>query len=193
MIGRMPSSQSVEKADIELGKKLAGEKDDPLVKALVEIGKLGDQPPLYAYAACVIAAGLVSWNSRRARLGVAMLLATATAHLGKTLLKGMVTRTRPHVLLDEGRYETDSGGSESKHEQSFPSGHVACTVAEVRAISRQKPGAAPWGVAAVAIIALARLAKGAHWPLDVAAGLVLGLVSEALSCRVLRALGVPHL
>ncbi len=118
-----------------------------------------------------------------------MLLAVATADLGKRLLKGLVTRTRPHVLLDEGRYEAESGGSESKPEQSFPSGHVACTVAEARAISRQTPAAAPWSAVAVAIIGVARVAKGDHWPLDVAAGLVLGLVSEAVSSRRFAAWG----
>lgn len=188
----MPDSDSVERADIELGKKLAAEKDHPVVRALVKVGDLGDQEPLYAYAACVIAAGLLTWNSRRARLGVSMLLAVATADLGKRLLKGSVTRTRPHVLLDEGRYEADSGGSDSKPEQSFPSGHVACTVAEVRAVSRHTPGAAPWSAIAVAIIGVARVAKGDHWPLDVAAGLVLGLVSEAVSSGALRCLGVPQ-
>jgi undecaprenyl-diphosphatase len=121
-----------------------------------------------------------------------MLLAVATADLGKRLLKGCVTRTRPKVLLDEGRYEADSGGSEAKPEQSFPSGHVACTVAEARAISRQTPEAAPWSAIAVTIIGVARVAKGDHWPLDVAAGLVLGLVSEAVSSRGLRCLGVPQ-
>jgi membrane-associated phospholipid phosphatase len=188
----MPDPDSVEDADLELGKKLAEKKDDPVVRALVEVGKLGDQEPLYAYAAAVIAAGLFSWNSRRARLGVSMLLAVAAADLGKRLLKGMVTRTRPHVLLEEGRYEADSGGSESKPEQSFPSGHVACTAAQARAISRLMPSVGPWSAVAVAIIGVARMAKGAHWPLDVAAGLVLGLVSEALSSRLLRGLGVPQ-
>src|SRR4051812_15530709 len=123
----MPDPDSVEEADVELGKKLADHKDDPLVRALAEVGKLGDQEPLYAYAAAAIVAGLLSWNSRRARLGVSMLLSVAAADLGKRLLKGVVTRTRPHVLLDEGRYETEAGGSEEKPEQSFPSGHVACT------------------------------------------------------------------
>jgi membrane-associated phospholipid phosphatase len=188
----MPDPESVEEADVALGKKLAGEKDDPWVRALVQVGKLGDQEPLYAYAACVIAAGLVSWNSRRARLGVSMLLSVAAADAGKRLLKGLVTRTRPHVLLDQGRYKSESGGSDAKPEQSFPSGHVACTVAQARAISRHKRGVAPWTTPAVAVIALARLAKGAHWPLDVAAGIVLGLLAEALSSRVLRCLRVPQ-
>ena len=186
----MPDSDSVEEADLELGQKLASEKDDPLVHALVKVGNLGDQEPLYGYAACVIGAGLLTWNSRRARLGVSMLLAVASADLGKRFLKNKVTRTRPHVLLDEGRYKTEAGGSEAKPEQSFPSGHVACTVAEARAISRHTPGAAPWSATGVAIIALARVAKGDHWPLDVAAGLVLGLVAEAVSSGVLRLLGV---
>lgn len=177
---------------MQLGKKLSSEKDDPLVGVLVKVGDLGDQEPLYAYGACVTAAGLLTWNSRRARLGVSMVLAVATADLLKRFVKGAVTRTRPRVLLDEGRYKAESGGSEAKPEQSFPSGHTACTVAELRAVSRQIPAAAPGSVMAVAVVAAARMAKGDHWPLDVAAGLVLGLVSEALSSGVLRLLGVSQ-
>jgi membrane-associated phospholipid phosphatase len=99
----------------------------------------------------------------------------------KRLTKSVVRRTRPHALLDEGDYEADTGGSDRKEEQSFPSGHTACTVAAARAFARNVPeSSAAAGVAAVAL-GLSRIAKGAHWPLDVAAGAVIGLVAEACS------------
>jgi membrane-associated phospholipid phosphatase len=115
-----------------------------------------------------------------------MLAAVAAADLSKRLTKSLVRRTRPHVLLDEGRYETDAGGSEEKPEQSFPSGHTACSVAAARALSRTYPAAgASAGLAAIAI-GVSRIVKGAHWPLDVAGGAVIGLAAEALSAALLR-------
>jgi membrane-associated phospholipid phosphatase len=120
-----------------------------------------------------------------------MLAAIGAADLGKRLAKRLVRRTRPHVLLDEGRYETDTGGSDDKPEQSFPSGHTACTVAAARALSRNFPETAAAGGAAAVAIGITRIAKGAHWPLDVAAGALIGLAAEALSavfydqCRAL--------
>jgi membrane-associated phospholipid phosphatase len=188
----MNHTDSVEEADIEVGAKLAAQKDDPWVRRLAKVGKAGDQEPLYAAGGVVVLAGLLAWNRPRARLGVSIILAVAAADLAKNLTKRLVKRTRPHVLLDEGRYQSKPGGSPSKPEQSFPSGHVACTLAAARALSRHHPKAAPYAAAAVATIGLARLAKGAHWPLDVAAGLAVGLLAEASSCMVLRSLGVPQ-
>jgi membrane-associated phospholipid phosphatase len=125
----------------------------------------------------------------RSASGVAAAVAVGGADAGKTLVKRCYRRTRPHVLLDEGRYESDAGGSDAKREQSFPSGHVAGTVAAGRAISRIYPEAAPWCAAAALLIAGARLAKGSHWPLDVAAGAVIGLAAELATSRALRSIG----
>ena len=88
--------------------------------------------------------------------------------------------------MDEQRYDRAVGGSDRKPEQSFPSGHMAGSVAAARALSRDFPevGAAA-GVAAVGI-GISRVAKGAHWPLDVAAGAVIGLAAEAISTLLLR-------
>ena len=116
-----------------------------------------------------------------------MLAALGAADVSKRLTKSLVRRTRPHVLLDDGRYQTDAGGSERKPEQSFPSGHMAGSAAVARALSRNFPksGVAA-GVVAVGI-GVSRVAKGAHWPLDVLGGAVVGLAAEAVAAMLLQA------
>ncbi len=115
----------VEKADVEVGKKMASHRDDPLVKAAGYAGKLGDQAPLYALSAGLLIVGLASRDRRLTGSGISMMAALGVADLSKRLTKRLVSRTRPHVLLDDGCYESDAGGSDEKPEQSFPSGHMA--------------------------------------------------------------------
>ena len=182
----LQEASDVEKADIDLGKKMASHRDDPLVKAAGYAGMLGDQAPLYALSAGLLIVGLTSRDRRLAGSGISMMAALGVADLSKRLTKRLVSRTRPHVLLDDGCYETDAGGSDEKPEQSFPSGHMAGSVAVARALSRNYPKAgAAAGIAAVAIGA-SRVAMGAHWPLDVAGGAVIGLAAEAATAALLR-------
>jgi membrane-associated phospholipid phosphatase len=47
--------------------------------------------------------------------------------------------------------------------------------------SRNVPEASAAAGADAVALSLSRIAKGEHWPLDVAAGAVLGLVAEAIS------------
>jgi membrane-associated phospholipid phosphatase len=171
----------VEKADIALGKKIASKRHHPAVKAAASAGEFGDQGPLYALATGVLAVGVASRDRRVTDCGLAMVAAIAVADLGKRITKRLVRRTRPHVLLEEGRYDADAGGSDRKPEQSFPSGHTACTVAAARALSRHYPETVTAAATATAIIGLSRIAEGKHWPLDVAAGAVIGLAAERFS------------
>ena len=109
-----------------------------------------------------------------------MIVAVIAADAGKSLVKRSVTRTRPNVLLDEGRYEVSAGGSGEKPEQSFPSGHMAGSVAFSQALSREYPIAgAACGLGSIAL-GWGRIAKGAHWPLDIAAGGLIGMGVEWL-------------
>ena len=180
------SVTDLEKADIELGKKIAKHRHHPVAKAAGKAGKLGDQGPLYALSSGVLAVGVASRDRRLTDTGLSMLAAVAVADVAKRIVKSLVRRTRPKALLEEGDYEADTGGSDSKKEQSFPSGHAACSVAAARALARNVPEAsAPAAVAAVAL-GLSRVAKGDHWPLDVAAGAVIGLVAEAFSALFFR-------
>jgi membrane-associated phospholipid phosphatase len=174
-------TNEVEKADIALGKKMASGRHHPAVKTAAGAGKFGDQGPLYALSAGVLAVGVASRDRRVADCGLAMLAAIALADAAKRIAKRLVRRTRPHVLIDEGRYDADTGGSDDKQEQSFPSGHTACTVAAARALTRHAPETMGAAAATTAVIALSRVAEGKHWPLDVAAGAVIGLAAECLA------------
>jgi membrane-associated phospholipid phosphatase len=189
--GEIPAADSpLEQADVELGTKLASNRHHPFVKAARLASKLSDQEPLYAIGAAVTLVGLGSRDGRLARTGVAMLAAVAAADGGKRAIKSAVRRTRPHVLLDEGRYAAEAGGSGKKPEQSFPSGHTACGVAAALAVSRQYPRAGAAAGAATAVFAFGRVASGAHWPLDVAAGAAIGVAAAWVSGRLLRAVGL---
>jgi len=109
--------------------------------------------------------------------GACILVGVGISDVTKSFVKDRVKRSRPHKLLDEGDYQFELGGSDEKKEQSFPSGHVAGTVAAAAAISRFYPSAAPYTSSAAGIITLSRVVKGKHWPLDLAAGLAIGWVS----------------
>jgi undecaprenyl-diphosphatase len=175
------SVTDLEKADIELGKKIAKHRHHPVSKAAGKAGKLGDQGPLYALSSGVLAVGVASRDRRLTDTGLSMLAAVAAADVTKRIVKRLVRRTRPKALLDEGDYKADTGGSENKKEQSFPSGHTACTVAAARAFSRNIPEGSAAAGAFAGALGLSRIAKGEHWPLDVAAGAVIGLVAEAFT------------
>ena len=141
--------------------------------------ELGDQEPLYAFGAGMLVVGFLTRRPKLTRAGVSVLARVAVADLSKRLMKRCVKRTRPTELLDHGRYEKDRGGGNDHEEQSFPSGHVACTLAAAIGVSRHWPAATPAALAFTGLVGVARVVKGEHWPTDVAAGVILGVVADA--------------
>ncbi|MEX0171781.1 phosphatase PAP2 family protein [Streptomyces sp. LMG1-1-1.1] len=126
------------------------------------------------------ALALVPGRPRRAALaGVGAIgLASASANL---LGKRLVRRARPD--REAARVEV------SRHvpmpdSASFPSGHTASAVAFATAVGVVLPvAAAPLGILAGAV-GYSRVHTGVHYPGDVVAGAVLGVVSAAVAVTI---------
>lgn len=171
--------RAVEKADLAVTREAAAFRDTPAVEALGKVGDLGDQPPMIALCSATIAAGLLRRDGRLAAAGVRMLLAHALATGIKTVVKHSVDRTRPNLLVEQGRYETGKGRHSDGDYSSFPSGHTAGAVAVARAYARDYPeGAAP-AYAGAAVVAGVQLPRCHHFASDIAVGAAIGWIAEA--------------
>jgi undecaprenyl-diphosphatase len=108
---------------------------------------------------------------------LAILLASA---LTDEVLKPLVDRARPFDVLPG-----EVIGGRPK-DPSFPSGHAANAFAGAFALAGIAPGGTlAWWTLAVAI-AFSRVYLGVHFPLDVAAGALLGVASGWLALRLTR-------
>jgi undecaprenyl-diphosphatase len=171
---------ALEQADTRVTKAVAPYQESWPVRAVSAIGKLGDQPPMLAISSAVLGAGLVRGDRRMLRAGARMIAAHVIATATKNYIKHRVDRTRPHVLVEEGRYKMEPGRNQAKEETSFPSGHTAGAVAVARAFARIYPEHRRAAYAAAGVIALAQIPRCAHYPSDVAAGTAVGLAAEGL-------------
>ena len=165
----------IEKADLEISDRVAVDGRSVPSRWLGRFAELGDQPPLIALGAGVFAYGLVGRNRKLVRTGLRMLAAHAVATALKGVIKDRVDRTRP----GEDGYRMERGKSREGRLRSMPSGHSAGLAAVARAVGREyREAAVPAGLAAVSVTA-AQLPSGNHFVSDVAAGVAIGLASEA--------------
>jgi membrane-associated phospholipid phosphatase len=180
------TASDVEDVDIAMATHLASHRDRPIVRGLGNLSEVGDQPPLLALSGAVLAFGVLTRNRRATEAGARMIASLVLATLLKTGLKRLVARTRPNVLLEEGRYEIEPLGPDDGSWHSFPSGHSAGSVAVSCAVGRIYPEARPVAYTAAAAIALVQIPRGAHYPADVAAGALVGVAAEAAIDRMSR-------
>lgn len=169
----------LEKADLAVADALKLDERRAPARLLATFAELGDQPPLIALSAGVLAAGLAGGNRKLARTGLRMLAAHALATAIKGLVKDEVDRTRPGEALDDTNYKLEPGHSRAGALRSMPSGHGAGLAAVARAAAREYPELAVPAGAAAAAVAAAQLPSGNHFASDVAAGVAIGLASEA--------------
>jgi membrane-associated phospholipid phosphatase len=153
------------------------------VRAVGAFSEIADQTPAYALCGAVLAAGLIAGHPKLAGAGARMLASTLLATAMKTALKNTVTRTRPHLLIDEGAYEFGTSGPDDGDWQSFPSGHTADAVAAARALTRVFPQTSGPAYGLATVVAAAQIPRAKHYPLDVAAGALVGLAAEAIVDR----------
>jgi undecaprenyl-diphosphatase len=106
-------------------------------------------------------------------VAVAVVVADASAGLLKVLV-GENRPTEPDPLVT------------IPHSHSFPSGHTSTAVAGAIVLSVLVPRAAPLFAVLAAGVAYSRLYVGAHFPLDVVGGAVVGAATALLLLAVVR-------
>ena len=181
------AAAAIEDADIAVATRLAQHRHHPAVRAGGFLSEIADQPPLFTLCGAVLAYGLLARDRRAALAGGRMLASFLAATWMKGGVKRLVSRTRPNVLLDEGHYDMRVRGPDEGPWHSFPSGHTAGGLAVARAVARNWPDARLPAYAAAGTIALVQIPRGAHYPLDVLAGAVVGVAAEALADRAFTA------
>ena len=177
-----------EKADLAAARAAHVPSRTRLGQAVDWFAELGDQPPLIAASSGVLAVGIVRRDRRMIRTAARMLAAHAVATAIKTVIKDRVDRSRPATALGGRGYTLRKGNSKDSALRSMPSGHSAGLAAVAAAVAREYPATASPVAAAAGSVAAAQLPSDNHFLTDVAAGILIGLLSEK---AVAVAMGPP--
>jgi undecaprenyl-diphosphatase len=124
---------------------------------------------------------LATWTPTGTHLGLRLGIATGLATLLSQALKRSLTRARPDSAI--AGFEALAANPDRF---SFPSGHTAAAFAVAVAFAGEPFGLGPAVTLLATGIALSRVYLGAHYPLDVLAGGILGLFA-GLAARLVVA------
>lgn len=177
-IANLPLLERIDVGLVELARPVL---ENPAVRRLGEIGRVGDDRLLLILSAGITVAGLATRNGKLQRTGFRMAMAQLVAKGAKELGKSSVDRTRPATQIEQGRYIAKPGTSRSEALRSFPSGHAASALAVAKAFSREYPRYTRPVLTAAAAVGALQLPRRANYPGDVAAGAGAGLFAEKLA------------
>lgn len=114
------------------------------------------------------------WPVRRMKLLAGSLGAALIARLGvKSLLLLFISRARPFTVIGDLHNLVDTAPGENL--QSFPSGHAIFFFALAMAAYRYDHKLGRWLFAGAAVMGVARVIVGTHWPSDILGGAILGI------------------
>jgi undecaprenyl-diphosphatase len=137
---------------------------DPVMLAFSFVGRSGT---IWLMLGAALA---VARPARAAGVWRMMLAVGLALVLTDFVVKPTVRRVRPFDAVMDVRVI-----DERPKTFSFPSGHAASAFAGAMALGRVWPSARAWLWTIAALIALSRVYVGVHYPLDVIAGVLLGL------------------
>jgi undecaprenyl-diphosphatase len=146
---------------------------NPLFEALSWLGTQG--------VVWLVVGALLAYAWRRPMLFARVLLADAVAQLLAYGLKEATGRARPSSV-----FAAPKPLVRAPHDPSFPSGHAASSFACATVLALALPRFAWAFYLLAAAIAWSRVYVGVHYPLDVLAGAVLGVL-VAIALRMLEA------
>lgn len=132
--------------------------------------------PLGTLWAGLVAVAACAWWCRRVGMlaPAALFVSVVIASRLDNVLKDLIERPRPYDVLPDLEARDHAGGF------AYPSGHTTMAVAIAAAVHPALPRAGrvvAWVLAA--LVAVARLHVGAHWPLDLVGGAALGIAIAA--------------
>lgn len=156
-------------------------------RVITDFGRFGWMIYLSAgiLAAAFILHRAVHQEPLRRRAGVArdlaayFLLTVGTASVLVHTLKFLVGRARPELFGELGAYSL-TPFAESNLFESFPSGHSTAAGAFFGVFAMLRPKLRPLFLILALMIGVSRVIVGAHYPSDVAAGLLLGLWTSVM-------------
>lgn len=124
----------------------------------------------------LVFAGPVLWWKKHRELGFDVVVVIIISDLVVEVLKVVFMRERPPAVLSD-VHTLSWGFLTTATSPSFPSGHASRAFAMATLIAfgtRRRTGVSVFGLAA--LIGLSRIYLGLHWPSDVVAGAVVGMV-----------------
>ncbi len=161
--------ESLLSLDAALRVWLASHHTSALDWVMVELSDIGAQARVWF----VLGAVLVLWRPERAQGVWQMALAIGlSVLLVDVVTKPAIARMRPFQDVVDVRV---IGARPNTY--SFPSGHAANAFAGGMALARIWPGARAGLWALAALIAFSRVYVGVHYPLDVIAGAIVGMLA----------------
>jgi undecaprenyl-diphosphatase len=137
------------------------------------------------YLPYFVVAGLLFWLWRskaevglRLQVGTMALFSGLVARFGVAeIIRLFYHRPRPFVYHSVSKLFSESS-------YSFPSGHTIFFFALAAAVYFYNPRAGNWLFVLAAVIGVARIAAGVHYPSDILAGAILGIITAYIMVKL---------